>query len=122
MAVKVLVNTVGQHIVADTKQVENKETKELVAYWVVEPRIAAYNRDENGNIAVGFAPYCVISDEKEFSLRPESVVSILEPRADVIEKYNEVIANDSLVPAVEAAEGMEATTEAPAEPEAVAAQ
>lgn len=111
MAVKVLVNTVGQHIVAETKQVENKETKELVAYWLSEPRIAAYSRDENGNIAVGFAPYCVISDEKEFSVRPESVVSILEPRADVVEKYNEVIANDSVTPAVKEVEGMVADTE-----------
>jgi hypothetical protein len=108
MAVKVLVNTVGQHIVAETKQVENKETKELVAYWLSDPRLAAYNRDESGNIAVGFAPYCVISDEREFSVRPESVVAILEPRADVVEKYNEVVANDSVTPVVEESEGMEA--------------
>ena len=27
MAVKVLVNQIGQHIIAETKQVENKETK-----------------------------------------------------------------------------------------------
>ena len=96
MAVKVLVNTLGQHIVADTKQVENKETKELIAYWVKNPRMAAYSRDEEGAIAVGFSPYCVLSDEQEFTLRVESVVAILEPREDVVTEYARIIEGDSV--------------------------
>ena len=99
MAVKVLVNTVGQHIVADAKQVENKETKELVAYWVKNPRLAAYSRDDDGNLAVGFSPYCVLSDEQEFTLRVESVVAILEPREDVLTEYERIIESVSVVPA-----------------------
>ena len=93
MAVKVLVNSVGQHIIADTKQVENKETKELVAYWVKNPRLAAYSRDEEGNLAVGFSPFCVLSDEQEFSISVHSVVAILEPRADVVTEYDRIIEN-----------------------------
>ena len=34
MAVKVLVNALGQHILADTKQIENKETGDVVGYWL----------------------------------------------------------------------------------------
>lgn len=96
MAVKVLVNTLGQHIVADVKQVENKETKELIAYWVKYPRVAAYSRDEEGAIAVGFSPYCILSDEQEFTIRTESVVAILEPRADVVTEYERIIEGDSV--------------------------
>ncbi len=119
MAVKVLVNTLGQHIVADTKQVENKETKELIAYWVKNPRLAAYSRDEEGNLAVGFSPYCVLSDEQEFTLRVESVVAILEPREDVLSEYDRVIESGAgFVPADEAVEPEAVEPEA-VEPEAV---
>ena len=96
MAVKVLVNTLGQHIVADVKQVENKETKELIAYWVRQPRIAAYSRDDEGAIAVGFSPFCLLSDEQEFTIRTESVVAILEPREDVVTEYERIIEGDSV--------------------------
>lgn len=92
MAVKVLVNSIGQHIVADTKQVENKESKEIVGYWLKDPRIGSYSRDEGGNINVSFAPFCIMSDEKEFSYRANDVVAILEPRQDVIDSYNKLTA------------------------------
>ena len=39
MAIKVLVNQLGQHFVADVKQVTNEETKELIAYWVTDARL-----------------------------------------------------------------------------------
>ena len=87
MAIKVLVNAVGQHLVADAKQVEEKETKRIIAYLLNNPRVASYSRDEDGNINVGFAPYCVLSDEAEFTVRAENIVAILEPRDDVAEQY-----------------------------------
>ena len=69
MAVKVLVNQIGQHIIADTKQVTRKDNEELVAYWVSEPRVIAYGRDEeNNNVTVNFIKYCLVSDEAEFSI------------------------------------------------------
>ena len=88
MAVKVLVNAIGQHIIADVKQVENTETKEILAYWVKEPRLANYVRDEESKgINLRFSPYCLISDEREFSLRAESVVAILEPTQEVVDSW-----------------------------------
>ena len=118
MAVKVLVNTLGQHIVADVKQVENKETKELIAYWVKNPRLAAYSRDEEGAIAVGFSPYCILSDEQEFTIRTESVVAILEHRADVVTEYERIIEGDSITSVSPEPEAVEPETEA-VEPEVV---
>lgn len=91
MAVKVLVTNIGQHVIADTKQVENKETKEVIAYWVKNPRIVSYQLDEQQQVNVNFGMYCIVSNEAEFSIRADHVVSILEPREDVAERYTEIV-------------------------------
>ena len=89
MAVKILVTSIGQQIVSEVKQVENKETKEVIAYWLENPRIVGYAQGEDGQINVNFGAYCLLSDEAAFSIRADSIVSILEPRADVVERYTE---------------------------------
>ena len=92
MAVKVLVTALGQHLIADTKQVENKETNELVGYWLEKPRLFGYSRDEeSGDIGVQYMPYCLISDEQNFSIKADHIVAILEARDDVAAKYNEIV-------------------------------
>ena len=85
MAIKVLVSAIGQQIVADVKQVENKETKEVVGYWVTNPRVVTYQTDDEGNVGVNFGSYCLISSESEFSIRAEHIITILEPREEVID-------------------------------------
>jgi len=110
MAVKLLVSQIGQHIIADVKQVENKETKEIIAYWVKEPRIVGYQVDEETqNIGVNFGPYCIVSDENEFSIRANYIVSILEPRSDVIERYNTILEEGGQLEPIE--EGAEPTVD-----------
>lgn len=91
MAVKVLVNAVGQHIVSEAKQVEEKETKKIIAYLLENPRVASYTRDDEGNINVGFAPYCILSDEASFTIRAENIVAILDPREDVATQYTNLV-------------------------------
>ena len=39
MSIKVLVTAVGQHVIADIKQIENKDTEEVVGYWLENPRV-----------------------------------------------------------------------------------
>ena len=89
MAVKVLVTALGQQLIAVAKQIENKETSELVGYWLENPRTVIYqpNGDDDGGLNVNFGSYCPISDEASFSIRAEHIVAILEPRADVVEAY-----------------------------------
>ena len=87
MASKVLVTTIGQHIIADVKQVENKETKEVIAYWLKNPRTVSYSLDEEQQVNVSFGQFCLISNETEFSIRADHVVSILDPRPEVEERY-----------------------------------
>ena len=96
MAVKVLVTQLGQHVIADTKQVSRKETDELIAYWVKEPRLIIYNRDDEGNMTINFGNFCPVSDENEFSIKESHIVSILEPRDDVQTAYtSKVFGNES---------------------------
>ena len=93
MAIKVLVNALGQHIVSEVKQVENKETQEVVGYWLENPRLVNYTvraEEEGGGVNVGFGPLCPLSDEQAYSIRAEHIVSILEPRDDVAQSYAEV--------------------------------
>ena len=92
MTVKVLVTALGQHLIADAKQVENKETQELVGYWLDNPRLVGYTRDdESGDIGIQYMPYCLISDEQSFTIRADHVVAILEPRDDVLSRYQELV-------------------------------
>ena len=93
MSIKVIVTAVGQHVIADIKQIENKENEEVVGYWLENPRVIAYSRKEDSadNVSIGFVNYCLVSDEQAFSLKAEHVVAILEPRADVAAKYVELV-------------------------------
>ena len=108
MTVKVLVTALGQQIVADTKQIENKETNDLVGYWMENPRVVAYQQNEEGGLSVNFAPYCMVSDEASFSIRAEHIVAILEPRADVVEAYTNLVTPPEAAEAT--VEGTEETT------------
>ena len=114
MAIKVLVTAIGQQIIADVKQVENKETKDVVGYWLTNPRVVTYQTDDEGNVGVNFGAYCLITNESEFSVRAEHIVTILEPREEVAERWLKITTPE------DAEEGAEdATVEA--EPEAVTA-
>ena len=91
MAIKVLVTAIGQQVIADVKQVENKESKEVVGYWLTKPRVVTYQTDEEGNVGVNFGQYCLVSNESEFSIRAEHIVTILEPRPEVTERYSAIV-------------------------------
>ena len=110
MTVKVLCTALGQQIVAETKQIENKETNEIVGYWLSQPRTVQYNRDDDGNLGVNFGLYCLVSDEGEFSLRGDHVVAILEPRQDVVDAWKQLVYPEA---AETPAEGEDAATDAP---------
>ena len=88
MAIKVLINALGQQIISDVKQVENSETGEVLAYWLREPRICAYEaaEDQDG-LSVRFASTCLVGVTGEYSVRADHIVSILDPREEVLEAY-----------------------------------
>ena len=98
MAVKVLVTAIGQHIIADAKQVENKESGELIGYWLDNPRLVSYQAtpedEEEKGIAIQYLPYCLLSDEQSFTVRADHIVAILEARDDVRTRYVEIVTPD----------------------------
>ncbi len=113
MTVKVLVTTTGQQIISEVKQVENKETKEVIAYWLVNPRVITYSVNDDDQVNVGFGSFCLVSNETEFSLKSDFVVSILEARPEVLDRYNNLIEESK--PAEPEAEEEAPADEAPAD-------
>lgn len=88
MSIKVLINALGQHLIADVKQIENSDTGEVLAYWLREPRLCSYvpNEDKTG-VSVRFVSTCTIAVTGEYSVRADHIVSILDPREEVLEAY-----------------------------------
>jgi hypothetical protein len=106
MAVKVLVNEIGQQIIADVKQVNNKDTEQLVAYWVREPRAILYRAQEDNTVSVDFTTPIPITSETEYAIAAHHIVTIVEPTESVLEHYLAIVSPPpaELEPATPAAE------------------
>ena len=91
MALKLLVNALGQHLLADVKQVENSDTNEVIAYWVKEPRAISYQNNGEGGTSINFIHPCPIAVEQEYSVRADHIVSILTPTEQVAEAYTNLV-------------------------------
>lgn len=92
MAIKVLINELGQHLVADVKQVTDTETKQLIAYWVKQPLMISYTRTEgeqDGGLTVTFVQPVPISADTEYAISAQHIVSILDVKPEVREGYLE---------------------------------
>ena len=96
MAIKVIITPLGQQVIAEVKQIENKDTKQVVGYLLENPRLVSYQKGESeGEVAVNFAPYCLLSDDAEVSIRPEFATSIVTPRQEVIDNYSSVVLREN---------------------------
>jgi len=100
MAVKVLVNAIGQHILADVKQVENSETNEVIAYWLRDAKAVSYQATSDGQVGIQMGDFCPIANGAEFSIRHDHIVAILDPREDVLETYNKLTNPEVVTPEV----------------------
>lgn len=115
MTAKILINRLGQHIIAGVKQVERTVEggdNELVAYWLTEPRVIIYNTNAEGETTIGFGALCPVAENNEFAYAESFVVSILDPVDAVAERYETLV---YAPPAQEEAPAEEATEEEAAE-------
>lgn len=89
MAIKVLINTLGQHLMADVKQVTNTETNVLVAYWVKDVRLISYSKSDEveGGVTINFLDPCPVASDVEYSIAETHIVSILDPKPEVLDAY-----------------------------------
>ena len=106
MAAKILINQVGQHIIADVKQVTHKDSDQVIAYWVEHPRIINYTRAEDGNLSLSFLDACPASSETAYGISSHHIASILDPKPEVESHWASTV-------------GLAAPEEAPAEVEVV---
>ena len=114
MAIKVIITPVGQQVIAEVKQIENKDTNQIVGYLLENPRVVSYRQGDNeGEVAVNFSPYCLLSDDVEVTIRPEIASCIVTPRQDVIENYSNVVQKETTPAQVELTgnESSDSTTE-----------
>ncbi|QIN96751.1 hypothetical protein [Synechococcus phage S-N03] len=100
MAVKVLVNAIGQHILADVKQVEDSETNEVLAYWLRDAKAVSYQPTPEGQVGIQLSDFCPIATGAEFSIRRDNIVAILDPREDVLATYDKLINPPTFTPEV----------------------
>lgn len=89
MAIKVLVNALGQHIIADVSQVTNKDTNELIAYWVKNARLISYELGEDDTTSLNLVDTCPIAADTEYAIAAQHIVSIREPQEAIARGYSE---------------------------------
>ena len=89
MAIKVLINTLGQHVMADVKQVTDTNTNLLVAYWVKDARLISYSKSEEveSGVTINFVDPCPVAIDNEYSIAESHIVSILDPKPEVLDAY-----------------------------------
>lgn len=101
MAIKVLINAIGQQLIADVKQVENSDTNEVIAYWLREPRVLHFVANEEGpGVNVRFLDTCIAAVNTEYSVRADHIVSILDPKEEIEKSYSDLVFPDALASAV----------------------
>ena len=120
MTVKILMTAVGQHLIADVKSVTNRDTEELLAYWLTEPRMITYMQAEDGT-AVRLSSPCPVAITTEYSVAKDHIASILDPTEAILEHYNKEVNPEPVVadlspevktPVADPTKGAEAVAEA----------
>ena len=90
MSVKILINAIGQQLIADVKSVSNRETEELIAYWVTEPRAISYQASEEG-ASIRLSSPCPVAVTTEYTIAKDHIVSVLDPTAEMLDYYNKEV-------------------------------
>ena len=96
MTVKILMTAVGQHLIADVKSVTNRDTEELLAYWLTEPRMITYMQAEDGT-AVRLSSPCPVAITTEYSVAKDHIAAILDPTEAILEHYNKEVNPEPVV-------------------------
>lgn len=98
--VKVLVNALGQHLIAGVQQVENSETGDVLAYWLTEPRSINYSIDpETQSVNIRLLEPLAVAADRSYSVTAGHIVTIVSPKEDVLTAYNNLVYPETEVPA-----------------------
>ena len=93
MSIKVLVTSTNQHVIADIKQIENSDTKQVLGFVLKDAKVVIYvqAKDDSGTLNIRLVDFCAVATEDEFTVREDFVKVLLEPRPEVVEAYNNIV-------------------------------
>ena len=94
MSIKLAVLKSGEDIIADVKEIIN-EDKNIVGYLFNDPHVVIIgddvifqDEDSEGSIPFSVRPWLILSKDKQIPIRPDWLVTIVEP-VDMLKKIYE---------------------------------
>ena len=94
MSIKLAVLKSGEDIIADVKEIIN-EDKNIVGYLFNDPHVVIIgddvifqDEDSEGRIPFSVRPWLILSKDKQIPIRPDWLVTIVEP-VDMLKKIYE---------------------------------
>jgi len=94
MSIKLAVLKSGEDIIADVKEILN-EDKNIVGYLFNDPHVVIIgddvifqDEDSEGRIPFSVRPWLILSKDKQIPIRPDWLVTIVEP-VDMLKKIYE---------------------------------
>jgi len=94
MSIKLAVLKSGEDIIADVKEILN-EDKNIVGYLFNDPHVVIIgddvifqDEDSEGHIPFSVRPWLILSKDKQIPIRPDWLVTIVEP-VDMLKKIYE---------------------------------
>jgi len=97
MSVKLALLKSGDHVIADIKELISENN--IVGYLFRNPHKIAMaeslylteDAEDDGSISVSFSPWVLFTNEKEIPVRPEWLVTVVEPVGEIKKMYEEQI-------------------------------
>ena len=97
MSIKLAVLKSGEDIIADVKEILT-EDKNVVGYLLNDPHIVLTGNDifreegsEGGHIQISLRPWLVLSKDTQVPIRPDWLVTVVEPVDMLTQMYEEKV-------------------------------
>jgi len=95
MSVKLALLKSGENVIADIKELISDD--KICGYLFKNPQKIKLTESiyigeepqEDDSVGVTFSPWIIFSNEKEIAVRPDWIVTVVEPVGDVIKLYTE---------------------------------
>ncbi len=96
MSVKLALLKSGETIIADMKELISEE--KICGYLFKDPHVLSLTesiylaeQNEDDSIGVTFTPWIIFTTDKEIPVRPEWLVTVVEPAGEVKKLYEEKV-------------------------------
>jgi len=94
MSVKLALLKSGENVIADIKELVSDD--KICGYLFKDPQkikisesIYSTEQSEESTVGITFSPWIVFSKDKEIAVRPDWIVTVVDPINDIIKMYEE---------------------------------